>query len=98
MWRFCCGWTKTGTKLPHLEVGDGVRCGKPGGAGVLLGAEGPVEGAGDGAQVEGADRRRCNTVALQRDGDGETLTMGRGGRTHRAKTGTFIAAARVAVR
>lgn len=51
-------------QLTDLEVVDGVRRGEPGGARVLLGAEGPVEGLGDGAQVEGAHRRCCNTVAF----------------------------------
>ena len=49
---------------------DGVRRWKPGGARVLLGAEGPVEGLGDGTQVEGAHRRCCDAVALWRDGYG----------------------------
>lgn len=48
---------------------DGVGSGKPGGTRILLGAEGPVEGPGDGAQVESTHRRCCNTVALETDGD-----------------------------
>lgn len=48
----------------NLEVVDGVGCGQPGGARVFLGAEGPVEGLGDGAQVESTHCRRCDTVAL----------------------------------
>lgn len=51
----------------YLEVGDGVGRGEPGRARVLLGAEGPVEGLGDGTQVEGTHRRCCNTVALDID-------------------------------
>lgn len=50
--------------LTYLEVVDGVGRGEPGGTRVLLRAEGPVEGLGDGAQVEGTHRRCCNTVAL----------------------------------
>lgn len=41
----------------YLKVGYGVWGGEPGGAGVLLVAEGPVEGLGDGAQVEGTHSR-----------------------------------------
>lgn len=63
------GQEGTGRELSHLEVWDGVCSWKPGGARVLLGTEGPVEGAGDGAQVEGTDRRRRDAVALQGDGD-----------------------------
>lgn len=48
----------------HLKVVDGVGCGKPGGAGILLGAEGPIEGLGDGAQIEGTHCRGCNAVAI----------------------------------
>lgn len=48
----------------NLEVVDGVGRGKPGGSGVLLGAEGPVEGLADGTQVEGTHGRCCNTVAI----------------------------------
>lgn len=47
---------------------DGVWRGKPGGARVLLGAERPVEGLGDGAQVKGTHCRCRNTVALWTDG------------------------------
>lgn len=51
----------------NLEVVDGVGRGKPGRAGVLLGAEGPVEGLADGTQVEGTHGRCCNTVAIYRE-------------------------------
>lgn len=57
----------------NLEVVDGVGCGKPGGAGVLLGAEGPVESLGDGAQVEGTNCRCCNAVALLRERERERV-------------------------
>lgn len=50
---------------------DGVWSGKPGGARVLLGAEGPVKGLGDGTQVEGTHCRCCYTVALDRETGGE---------------------------
>lgn len=50
--------------VTYLEVVDGVGCGKPGGARVLLGTEGSIKGLGDSAQVEGTHRRCCNTVAL----------------------------------
>lgn len=40
--------------VTHLEAVDGVGRWQPGGARVLLGTEGSVEGPGDGAQVEGA--------------------------------------------
>lgn len=43
--------------MSDLEVGNGVGGGEPGSAGVLLVAEGSVEGLSDGAQVEGADGR-----------------------------------------
>lgn len=48
----------------NLEVVDGVGRGEPGGAGILLGAEGPVEGLGDGAQVEGTHCGGCDAVAV----------------------------------
>lgn len=41
---------------PHLEVGDGVERGQPGGARVLLESEGTVEGLCDCAEVEGTNR------------------------------------------
>lgn len=64
-WFSCCEASLDVIKwLTHLEVVDGVGRGKPGGARVLLGTEGPVEGLGDGAQVEGTHRRCRNTIAL----------------------------------
>lgn len=60
-----------GCWFTHLEVVDGVGRGQPGGAGVLLGAERPVEGLGDGAQVEGAHGRGCDTISLREGTNGE---------------------------
>lgn len=46
-------WGRQGKgKWNYLKIGDGVWGGEPGGAGVLLVAEGPVEGESDGAQIE----------------------------------------------
>lgn len=53
--------------VTHLEAVDGVGSGQPGGARVLLGAEGSVEGPGDGAQVEGAHGRGGDAVPSQCD-------------------------------
>lgn len=75
-----------GREGSHLEVGDGVCGGEPGGARVLLGAEGPVEGAGDGAQVEGAHRRRRDAVALEGDGDQRDVRDGDIPRTRTRRT------------
>lgn len=64
-WFSCCETSLDVIKwLTHLEVVDGVGRGKPGGARVLLGTEGPIEGLGDSAQVEGTHRRCRNTIAL----------------------------------
>lgn len=68
-------------RLTNLEVVDGVGRGKPGGARVLLGAEGPIEGLGDGTQVEGTHCRCCNTVALwvdRKDRQEKELAQSRG--------------------
>lgn len=46
----------------HLEVGNGVGCGQPCGARVLLGAEGPVESLCDCAEVVRANCRGSNAV------------------------------------
>lgn len=62
--------TRNGLGFTHLEAVDGVGRGQPGGARVLLGAEGPVEGPGDGAQVEGAHGRSSDAVPSERDGSG----------------------------
>lgn len=57
-----------GERVPHcppynyLEVGVGVGIRQPGGARVLLVLEGPVEGLGDGAQVEDAHGRGGDAV------------------------------------
>lgn len=46
----------------HLEVWDGVWGGQPGGARVLLGAEGSVESLRDRTEVECANCRGSNAV------------------------------------
>lgn len=60
---FFTGHAQSGT-LPwnYLEVGVGVGIRQPGRAGVLLVLEGPVEGLGDGAEVEDAHSRGRNAV------------------------------------
>lgn len=39
----------------YLKIGYGIWGGEPGSAGILLVAEGSIEGLSDGAQVEGTD-------------------------------------------